>query len=251
VFFCFLGPVLFVVPEAVGGSVLDAQLPSFSSGHLLGTDLNGNDEWSRLLHGGRVSLSVAFTVNLLGLVVGATLGMIAGYAGGVLDSVTMRLLDVLIAFPSLVMVVAVAQALGPNHMNTVWALAFFAIPAFARMARVATLRIREQPFMLSATLSGTRTSKILATHVFPNILPQLLTFALLGMGITIIIEDALSFLGLGIRPPAPSWGNMIAQGQQALSARPALLLLPSAALFVTILSLNLLAEALRKRWNER
>ena len=115
---------------------------------------------------------------------------------------------------------AIAQGLGPSKINTIWALSFFSVPAFARISRAATLRLRERPFMLAARLSGTGTVRILVRHVAPNIFPQLATFALLGMGIIIILEGALSFLGLGVPPPDPSWGNMIFEGQNVLSAQP-------------------------------
>jgi peptide/nickel transport system permease protein len=231
--------------------VLESYLPAFSPGHLLGTDPNGNDTFSRLLHGGRASLTVAVAVNLLGLAVGGTLGALSGYLAGAVDTVIMRLLDVLIAFPSLVLTLAVAQSLGASQLNTVFALAFFSIPAFARISRAATLRLREQPFMAAARLCGTPGWRILLRHVAPNITAQLITFGMLGMGITIVIEGALSFLGLGIPPPAPSWGNMIAQGQQSLSATPALVVWPCLVLFVTVLAFNLLGETLRARWSGR
>jgi peptide/nickel transport system permease protein len=161
----------------------------------------------------------------------------------------MRVLDMLIAFPSLVLALALAQGLGPGKLNTIWALCVFSVPAFARVARAATLRLREQPFVTAARLSGTRQRRMLLAHIAPNIMPQLLTFALLGMGITIILEGALSFLGLGVQPPEPSWGNMIAQGQGILSAEPRFVLIPSAALFLTVVSFNLLGDALRARWS--
>jgi peptide/nickel transport system permease protein len=231
--------------------VLETYLPALSPGHLLGTDPNGNDILSRLLNGGRTSLTIAGAVNVLGLVVGGTLGALSGYVGGVLDTVIMRLLDVLIAFPSLVLTLAVAQSLGPSMRNTILALAFFSIPAFARISRAATLRLRGQPFMAAAELCGTPAWRVLLRHVAPNIAPQLITFGMLGMGITIIIEGALSFLGLGIPPPAPSWGNMVSQGQLSLSATPMLVVWPSVALLVTVLSFNLLGENLRARWGGR
>ena len=248
---CFLGPLVLPVPPPVGGSVLESYLPSFSPGHLLGTDPNGNDILSRILHGGRSSLVVAVAVNLLGLVAGGTLGALSGYLGGAVDTVIMRVLDVLIAFPSLVLTLAVAQSLGASQTNTILALAFFSIPAFARISRAATLRLREQPFMAAARLCGTPGWRVLLRHVGPNITPQLITFGMLGMGIVMVIEGALSFLGLGIPPPAPSWGNMIAQGQQSLSATPMLVVWPCAALFVTVLAFNLLGETLRARWSGR
>ena len=248
---CFLGPLVFGIPEPTGGSVLESYLPAFSPGHVLGTDPNGNDILSRLLNGGRASLFIAAAVNVLGLVVGGTLGALSGYIGGVIDTIIMRLLDVLIAFPSLVLTLAVAQALGPSITNTILALAFFSIPAFARVSRSAVLRLREMPFMAAANISGTSTGRILFRHLAPNIAPQLITFGMLGMGIVIIIEGALSFLGLGVPDPAPSWGNMVATGQLSLSATPMLVVWPSLALLITVLSFNLLGENLRSRWSGR
>jgi peptide/nickel transport system permease protein len=248
---CFLGPLVLPVPPPIGGSVLESYLDAGSPGHLLGTDPNGNDILSRILHGGRSSLVVAVAVNVLGLLVGGTLGALSGHVGGAVDTVIMRVLDVLIAFPSLVLTLAVAQSLGASQTNTILALAFFSIPAFARISRAATLRLRELPFMAAAQLCGTPGWRVLLRHVAPNITPQLITFGMLGMGIVMVIEGALSFLGLGIPPPAPSWGNMIAQGQQSLSATPMLVVWPCAALFVTVLAFNLLGETLRARWSGR
>jgi peptide/nickel transport system permease protein len=182
-------------------------------------------------------------------VLGGGVGAIAGYRGGAADLIVSRLVDVLIAFPVLVLALAIAESLGPSKLNTIFALSFFSVPAFARISRAATLQLREQTFILAARLSGTSGSRILLRHVAPNILPQLITFGLLGMGVIIIIEGALSFFGLGVPPPAPSWGNMIADGQGVLSAEPRLVLIPSAALFITVLAFNLLGDALRARWS--
>ena len=244
---CFVWPLFGTVPKPTGGNILDANISSFSSGHPLGTDQVGNDLWSRLLYGGRNSLEIAFAVNLIGLVLGGLLGALAAYWGSFTDTVIMRILDVLIAFPSLVLALAVAQSLGASKLHTIYALCFFSVPAFARLARAGTLRLRERPFMLAARLAGTRAPRILLRHVAPNIVPQLITFGLLGIGVTIILEGALSFLGLGVPPPEPSWGNMIFDGQAVLSAEPKLVLLPSAFLFVTVLAFNLLGDALRSR----
>jgi peptide/nickel transport system permease protein len=250
-FLCFLWPLIGPVSQPTGGTILNANLPSFSSGHLLGTDSTGNDEWSRLLYGGRASLEVAMAVTALGLVIGGLLGAFAGYVGGWRDSVIMRILDVLIAFPSLVLAVAIAERLGPGEVHAIWALSFFSVPAFARIARAATLRVREQNFIVAAGLSGSGHLRTLLRHVAPNIFPELITFGLLGIGITVVLEGALSFLGLGIPAPAPSWGNMIAQGEGILSAQPKFVMLPSAALFITTVSFNLLGESLRARWSDR
>jgi peptide/nickel transport system permease protein len=248
-FLCFVWPLFGTVPPPTGGNILDANIPSFSAGHPLGTDQVGNDLWSRLLYGGRNSLEIAFAVNIIGLVLGGLLGAFAAFWGSFTDTVIMRVLDVLIAFPSLVLALAIAQSLGPSKLHTIYALSFFSVPAFARLARAQTLRLRERPFMLAARLAGTRAPRILLRHVTPNILPALVTFGLLGIGVTIILEGALSFLGLGIPPPQPSWGNMIFEGQAVLSAEPKLVLLPSAFLFVTVLAFNLLGDALRARGN--
>jgi peptide/nickel transport system permease protein len=246
-FLCFLWPLIGPVPAPTGGSILNANLPSFSPGHLLGTDATGNDEWSRLLYGGRASLEVALAVTGIGLLIGGLLGAFAGYAGGWRDGVIMRILDVLIAFPALVLAVAIAERLGPSQVHAIWALSFFSVPAFARIARAATLQVREQNYIVAAGLSGTSHTRTLLRHIAPNILPQLVTFAFLGIGIVVVLEGALSFLGLGIPPPAPSWGNMIAAGQGILSAQPKFTMLPSAAIFITVFSFNLLGESLRAR----
>jgi peptide/nickel transport system permease protein len=245
----FVWPLIGPVGRPIGGNILNANIEPFSSGHLFGTDPVGNDIWSRILYGGRSSIEIALAVQLIGMVIGGSFGAFAGYWGGLLDSVVMRVLDVLIAFPALVLALAIAETLGPSKFHTILALSFFSVPAFARISRAATLRLRERTFILAARLSGTGSPRILARHVAPNILPQLVTFGLLGMGVIIILEGALSFFGLGIPPPNPSWGNMIFDGQGILSAEPRLVFVPSAFLFVTVLSFNLLGDALRSRWS--
>jgi peptide/nickel transport system permease protein len=245
---CFLWPLVYPVPKPVGGSILAAGLPPLSPGHIFGTDPVGNDIFSRILYGGQVSFEVGFGTTAIGLVAGGLLGMAAGYWGGLGDAVIMRVLDVLIAFPSLVLALAIAEGLGPSELHVIWALSFFSVPAFGRIARGATLALRGQTFMLAARLCGSSGRRVILRHVIPNITPQLMTFSLLGVGVAIILEGALSFLGLGIPLPEASWGSMIAQGQQTLSAQPDLVLIPSAFLFATVVSLNLLGDALRERW---
>jgi peptide/nickel transport system permease protein len=248
---CFLWPLVGNVPPPVGGSVLDASLPVGTPGHLLGTDAAGNDIFSRLLYGGRVSLEVGAATQVIGIVLGGLIGMIAGYSRGILAAVLMRVLDVFIAFPSLVLALAIAEGLGPGELHVIWALSFYSVPAFARLARAATLRLRDQNFMLAASLSGTPRWRIVLFHLAPNLLPQQLTFALLGAGVAIIQEGALSFLSLGVPPPGASWGNMIASGMQTMSVQPSLVLLPCLALLITVAALNLLGDALRARWSAR
>ncbi|GAA3214749.1 ABC transporter permease [Microbacterium terregens] len=250
-FVCFIGPFFLPLAPPTGGSVLDSGLPPGTPGHPLGTDVNGNDVLSRLIYGGRASLMIAIAVNAIGLIVGGVVGAISGFLGGKIDTLIMRGLDVLIAFPSLVLTIAIAQILGPSLPNTILALSAFSIPAVARIARSATLRIANMPFIQAADLSGSTTWRTLTRHIAPNIIPQMLNFALLGMGIVIVTEGALSFLGMGVPAPAPSWGNMIYEGQQSLSATPLLVLWPSLALLVTVLSFNLLGENLRDEMNGR
>lgn len=248
---CFLGPLVLPLPAPVGGSILESSLKPGAPGHPLGTDINGNDVLSRLIHGGQASLIVALAVNLIGLVIGGVTGSVSGYLGGLADTIIMRALDVLIAFPSLVLTIAIAQALGPSLPNTILAMCAFSIPAIARIARSATLRVVNMPYVKAAELSGSPMWRILLRHVAPNITPQLLNFAMLGMGIVIVTEGALSFLGLGIPAPAPSWGNMIYDAQQTLSATPLLVLWPSLALLVTVLAFNMLGENTRDEMSSR
>jgi peptide/nickel transport system permease protein len=248
---CFLGPIVLPIPRPIGGNILEAGLPAFSPHHVLGTDGNGNDILSRILYGGRNSLIVAIAVNVVGMTIGGTFGALSAYAGGATDTWIMRVFDVFIAFPSLVLIVAVAQSLGASRTNAILALSFFSIPAVARVSRAATLSLCELPFIAAAKLCGTPWWRVLIRHIAPNIAPQLITFGMLGMGLIIVLEGALSFLGLGIPPPAPSWGNMIAEGQASLSATPMLVIWPSLALFVTVLGFNLLGESLRSRWSAR
>ena len=250
-FFCFIWPLIYPVPSPVNGSVLNSSLPLWSPGHILGTDTVGDDIMSRILYGGRVSFEVAAAVQAIGLIIGGLAGTIAGYAGGAVEAVVMRVFDVFIAFPSLVLVLAIADSLGLSEMHVIWALSAFSIPAFARVARAATLRLRDQPFVVAARLSSAKTWRILFGHIAPNILPQMVTFSLLGAGVVMILEGALDFLGYGIPPPAASWGNMIAAGQQVLSISPRYVIVPSIFLIVTVVSLNLMGDGLRARWGVR
>ena len=250
-FFCFIWPVVYPVPKPTGGSILNSGLPMWSPGHIFGTDTVGNDIMARILYGGQVSFEVAAAVQLIGLVVGGLLGMVAGYRGGPLESVLMRALDVFIAFPSLVLALAIVDSLGQSELNVIWALSAFSIPAFARVARAGTLRLRDQPFVVAARLSSAKRWRILFGHLVPNLMPQLVTFSLLGAGVTIILEGALDFLGYGIPDPAPSWGKEIAVGQTMLSVRPSLVIVPSIFLFVTVVCLNLMGDGLRARWGVR
>jgi peptide/nickel transport system permease protein len=245
---CFLLPLVVTLPSSTTGDIIVNNEPPFSPGHLLGTDVQGVDRFSQLVYGGQVAFEVGISVTVIGIAIGGTLGVIAAYFGGWVDAVISRVFDILIAFPALVLALVIAEGLGPTEMHVIWALAVFGIPAVGRVARGATLTIRGLPFMTAARLAGTRRWRIIARHVVPNIMPNIVTFSLLGLGIIIILEGALDFLGYGIQPPTPSWGNMIATGQQILSAQPEGVLIPSIALLITVAALNMLGDALRERW---
>jgi peptide/nickel transport system permease protein len=250
-FFCFVWPLLYHVPSSTNGSLFQVNRPLWSPGHILGTDSTGVDVMAQILYGGRVSFEVAAAVQAIGMVAGGLIGMVAGYYGGWGEAVIMRVLDVFIAFPSLVLVLAIADSLGPSETHVIWALSAFSIPAFGRVSRAATLRLRDQPFIVAARLSGTRAWRIMLQHLTPNMWPQLLTFSLLGAGLTIILEGALDFLGYGIPPPTATWGNMIATGSSFISVYPQFVIVPSVFLLVATICLNMMGDGLRARWGVR
>ena len=245
---CFLLPLVVTLPSSTNGDIIVNNEPPFSPGHWLGTNVQGVDIFSQLVYGGQVAIEISLSVTVVGMAIGGTLGIVAAYFGGWVDAVISRVFDILIAFPALVLALVIAEGLGPTEMHVIWALAVFGIPAVGRVARGATLTIRGLPFMTAARLAGTRRWRIIARHVVPNIFPSIVTFSLLGLGIIIILEGALDFLGYGIQRPKPSWGNMISNGQQILSVQPEYVLIPSIALLITVAALNMLGDALRERW---
>ncbi len=247
-FVCFIWPYLYTIPPPVGGSILDAGLPVGSPGHIFGTTAVGNDVMSRLIYGGRTSFEIVFAVQGLGLAVGGLIGVMAAMMRGVAETVAMRLLDVIIAFPAFVLVVVIVLGLGASEINLIWALAVISVPTFARVARAGAVTVRERTYVVAAELSGSKRWQIALRHVVPNIITSLLTFAVLGAGVVVILEATVSYFGYGIPPPGPSWGNMIATGQTTMSARPSLLLIPCITLLITVIALNTLSEGMRRRW---
>lgn len=245
---CFLGPTIAHMP---GPNVTDLMHPRAAlgtPGHLLGTDDLGRDLFSRALYGGRTSLEVGTASVAIGLFLGGLLGMVSGFLGGILDTVIMRVLDVLLAFPSLVLALTVATYLGPSQRNVTFAIAFFTVPSFARIARAGTLQVRGRDFILSGALAGARSAYQIVRHVLPNIIGRLLTYGLLTVGVAMIVEASLSFLGLGVRPPTASWGAMIAEGKAYLTNAPQIAMVPGAFLLVAVASLNMLGDAIRTRF---
>lgn len=245
---CFLLPLVVSLPSSTNGNILVAGEPPFSPGHWLGTNGVGVDEFSQIVYGGQLAFEISLSVTAIGIVGGALLGITAGYFGGWVDAVCSRILDVLIAFPALVLALVIAEGLGPSEFHVILALSVFSIPALGRIMRGATLTIRGLPYMTAARLAGTGGWRAITKHVIPNIVPGVVTFSLLGIGLTIILEGALDYLGYGIRAPEASWGSMIANGQTVLTAQPEYVLIPSIFLVVTVVALNMFGDALRERW---
>ena len=224
---CFLLPLVVTLPSSTNGNIIYNNEPPFSPGHCSAPTCRASTSSPSSCYGGQVAFEIGVAVTVIGIVIGGTLGVIAGYFGGWVDAVISRVLDILIAFPALVLALVIAEGLGPSELHVIWALSVFGIPAVGRIARGATLTIRGLPYMTAARLSGTRPWRIIARHILPNIVPGIVTFSLLGIGVVIILEGALDFLGYGIPLPESSWGSMIANGQQVLTAQPEYVLIPS------------------------
>jgi ABC-type dipeptide/oligopeptide/nickel transport system permease subunit len=216
-----------------------------SAAHLLGGDALGRDVLSRLIVGARISLLVAGSVLALTLTVGTLAGMVAGYFGGWVDTVLMRGADIVFAFPELILAILVAAMLGPGTGTVVVALAIVWWPGIARLTRSLTLALRTELFVDAAVVSATPPFRILLRHVLPNIVPPLIVRASIGVGFIVMAEATLSFLGIGVQEPLPTWGGMIRDGLVALRTEPYLALSASAALGFTIIGFNLLGDGLR------
>jgi peptide/nickel transport system permease protein len=244
---CFFGPAVFNLPPASTGNLANYLLPIGSPGHLLGTNTFGNDMLAQLLVGGRISITISAAATALGLVIGSTIGMVAGYYEGIVGGVLMRVLDVIFAFPDVVLAIAIAAYLGPSVTNTIWAIGFFGIAGFGRVARAQTLRVTHQDYVVAARSSGASTLRILLTHIWPNIAGRVLAYALVAVGYAMMAEAALSFLGLGVPSPTPSWGNIIGTNQSYISVAPRLIVMPAIFIFLTIASANLLSDGLQEK----
>jgi peptide/nickel transport system permease protein len=216
-----------------------------SSQHLLGTDQLGRDELARLIYGARISLTVGLLAPVIGVTVGGCLGMLAGYFRGRLETLTVAGVDVLLAFPPLVFALAVTAYLGQSILNLTLVIGVLGIPAFTRVARAVTLSLSEREFVTAARALGATHTRILLRELLPNVALPLLAFFLLGVAVTIVVEGALSFLGLGVPPPAPSWGSMIGEGRESLDLAPWLAFLPAVFMFLTVLAFNIVGDTLR------
>jgi ABC-type dipeptide/oligopeptide/nickel transport system permease subunit len=222
-----------------------------SPSHWLGTDELGRDVLSRLLFGGRVSFLVSLIVVSISLVIGVALGSISGWAGGWIDEVIMRFADVLLAFPGILLAIGIMAVLGPSLTNVVIALVFLGWVIYARLARALTLKLRELDFVQASKSIGASSFRILLRHIFPNMIPTLLVQASFSFAAILLAEAALSFLGLGVQPPDPSWGSMLSEGKNHLLDTPQLMLFPGLTIFISVLAFNLLGDGLRDRLDPR
>ena len=225
--------------------LLAKRAPLFSPGHILGTDHLGRDELSRLIYGGRISLTVGLLAPVIGVTIGGALGMLAGYFRGRLETFVTGGVDVLLAFPPLVFALALTTYLGQSVFNITLVIGILGIPAFTRVARAVTLSLSEREFVTAARALGATHSRIILRELLPNVALPLVAFFLLGVAVTIVVEGALSFLGLGVPPPAPSWGSMIGEGRESLDIAPWLAFLPAGVMFLTVLAFNVVGDTLR------
>ena len=217
-----------------------------SAQHLLGLDELGRDNLSRILYGARLSLRVGVTAVLIAVTSGGLLGALAGYRGGWLDSLAMSLMDVMQAFPTLLLAMVVIVILGRGLTHVVYAVAIAAIPTYARLMRVGVLAARERDYVLAARAIGVPAGRLLGRHILPACLSPLLAQGTLGVGTAILEAAGLSFLGLGAQPPTPEWGAMLGQGRGAIFAAPHIVLFPGLALMVTVLGFTLLGDGLQE-----
>lgn len=217
----------------------------------LGADEFGRDILSRLIYGARASLIVAVSSVAIGLIIGSVLGAVAGYSGGVIDTVIMRIMDLFLAFPYLLLAIVIVSALGPGLQNTVLAIAIWTIPAFARIARSSVLQLREREFVTAALSLGAKEERVMRVHLLPNFVSTLIVYASLYLAYAILMESALSFLGLGVQPPTASWAGMIANGRNYITSAPHIATLPGIAIALAVLGFNLLGDGLRDAVDSR
>jgi peptide/nickel transport system permease protein len=243
VFVGVFGPWL--APYGTNEIDVDNMLQHPTSAHPFGTDELGRDVFSRVIVAARVSLEVAVVSVGLALVVGVVIGLVAGYYRGWVDNALMRCMDVLFAFPVLLLAVAIVAVLGPGLLTAMVAIGVVYAPIFARVTRASVLSVREQVFVTAAVSIGTSDVRIMRRHVLPNITAPLIVQTSLSLAFAILSEAALSFLGLGVQPPAPSWGRMLYDGRGFVTDAWWLGVFPGAAIFLTVLAFNLVGDALR------
>jgi len=219
--------------------------------HILGIDGNGRDEFTRILYGARLSLMIGLTTVTFAIVIGTVLGALAGYFGGWVDNLIMRVMDVLLAFPSLLLAIAIVTVLGPGLQNALLAIGIVSIPAYARVVRGSVLSVREMDYVSATRALGGNNFQILFRRILPNALTPLIVQGTLGIATAILDAAALSFLGLGAQPPTPEWGAMLGSERAQVFTAPHLVFFPGVAIALTVLSFNLLGDGLRDALDPR
>ncbi len=242
VFVAIAAPLLSPFDPDVQDTARRLQAPSRE--HLLGLDDLGRDVLSRILFGARVSLRVGFSVVILASLVGVTLGAISGYFGGAIDLIVMRLCDILLAFPGILLAIALVAVLGPSLNNVILALATIGWVGYARLVRGQVLKVREMEYVTAARAMGAKSPRVIVLHVLPNVINPVIVMATLGLAGAILAEAALSFLGLGVQPPTPSWGAMLTAGRRYLGLANHLAIFPGVAIMLAVMGLNFLGDGL-------
>lgn len=238
------------VPDPIAPDVIH-KLEGPSTAHLLGTDGLGRDTLSRLVHGARISLVVSLSAVTIGMLVGGTLGMLAGFTRGWFESALMAVLNVILAFPGLVLLLVLLAYVGQSLSVISLVIGFLSIPVYARVARANTLAIAQREFVLAAHTMGASRTRQLVREIAPNVVLPVAAFGLVAMGVIIVLEGSLAFLGLSVEVPTPTWGGMIAEGKRHLDGAWWVALIPSTAMFLTVLSLNFVGDTLRRRFDVR
>lgn len=248
-----LGAVMapWLVPYDPYEITLSEQLAPPSAEHLLGQDANGSDILSRLLYGARISLAVGVLVVVFSGSIGVLLGLFSGYYGGLLDTILMRLVDILLAFPGLLLAIALVAVLGPNINNVVVALTVLGWVSFARLVRGQVLSVKERNYVLAAKTSGQSDLRVMLVHVLPNVLSPVIVQATFGVASVIIAESSLSFLGLGVPPGTPSWGAMLSEGKQVLLDAPHVSIFPGLSIMLVVMAFNFLGNGLRDMFDPK